>query len=270
MTSPSTSSAVTSLAPETLQSWIKEHRDLVVIDVRSAAEFESIHVRGSYNVPLPLLSEHSDELAARLGPRVVLVCQSGVRAEQARQRMATVDHAVRRRRDLGPVDPGHRFGSRRRATWARSNAPTAPSCRWRLSPLPDGATLVTFNDVTDRFRIETALRDRNEGLEAADRLKSDFIKHVSYELRTPAEHHPGLLRTSGVSGVPGALNAQQDEYVQAIVAGGNTLKSLVNDILDLALVESGALRLELERIDLHDLITDVADPCPRMGQPRSA
>jgi rhodanese-related sulfurtransferase len=79
---------VTALAPEALQSWIKEHQDLVVIDVRSAAEFESLHIRGSYNVPLPLLAEHTDELAARLGSRVVLVCQSGVRAEQARQRLA--------------------------------------------------------------------------------------------------------------------------------------------------------------------------------------
>ena len=80
--------AVTALAPEALQSWIKEHQDLVVIDVRSAAEFESIHIRGSHNVPLPLLSEHADELAGRLGSRVVLVCQSGVRAELARQRLA--------------------------------------------------------------------------------------------------------------------------------------------------------------------------------------
>ena len=62
--------------------------DLVIIDVRSAAEFESLHIRGSYNVPLPLLSEHSDQLAKRLGGRVVLVCQSGVRAEQARGRLA--------------------------------------------------------------------------------------------------------------------------------------------------------------------------------------
>ncbi len=67
MTSPSKAAAVKALAPETLQSWFKEHRDLVVIDVRSAAEFESMHIRGSYNVPLPLLSEHTDELAARLG-----------------------------------------------------------------------------------------------------------------------------------------------------------------------------------------------------------
>ena len=71
MTSPS-APAVTSLAPETLRSWFQEHQDLVVIDVRSAAEFESMHIRGSYNVPLPLLSEHTDELAARLGSRVVL------------------------------------------------------------------------------------------------------------------------------------------------------------------------------------------------------
>jgi signal transduction histidine kinase len=125
------------------------------------------------------------------------------------------------------------------------------------APLPDGATLVTFADVTDRFRIETALRDRNEGLEEADQLKSDFIKHVSYELRTPLNTILGFSEHLQ-SGMPGALNTQQQEYVDAIVAGGNTLKSLVNDILDLALVESGALRLELERIDLHDIVTDVA------------
>lgn len=90
MNSPSTSvSAVTSLAPETLRSWVNEHQDLLVIDVRSAAEFDSLHIRGSYNVPLPLLSEHTEELAARLGSRVVLVCHSGARAERARQRLGT-------------------------------------------------------------------------------------------------------------------------------------------------------------------------------------
>jgi rhodanese-related sulfurtransferase len=92
MTSRSTSAsapapAVTALDPETLRTWQREDRGLLVIDVRSAAEFGSMHIPGSYNVPLPLLSEDTDELAARLGRRVVLVCQSGVRAEQARQRL---------------------------------------------------------------------------------------------------------------------------------------------------------------------------------------
>src|SRR4029077_9432456 len=125
-----------------------------------------------------------------------------------------------------------------------------------LSPLPDGAMLVTFADVTDRFRIETALRDRASALEAADRLKSDFIKHVSYELRTPLNTILGFSEHLTTE-IPGALNARQKEYVDAIVSGANTLKNLVSDILDLALIESGALRLELERIDLHEMIVEV-------------
>ncbi len=89
MTSPLPSApTVTSLNPEALRSWMTQHEDLTVLDVRSAAEFETLHIRGSYNVPLPLLSEYTDELAARLGSRVVLDCQSGVRSEQARQRLA--------------------------------------------------------------------------------------------------------------------------------------------------------------------------------------
>jgi len=126
-----------------------------------------------------------------------------------------------------------------------------------LSPLPDSALLVTFADVTDRFRIETALRDRAGALEAADRLKSDFIKHVSYELRTPLNTILGFSEHL-TSEIPGTLNARQKEYVDDIVSGANTLKNLVNDILDLALVESGALRLELTRIDLCALLEDVA------------
>lgn len=127
----------------------------------------------------------------------------------------------------------------------------------RLSPLPDGARLVTFADTTARFRIEGVLRERAEALEAADRLKSDFIKHVSYELRTPLNTILGFAEHLS-SEVPGTLNERQREYMQAIVSSSNALKDLVNDILDLALVESGALRLELTRIELTRLLGDIA------------
>ncbi|ROZ64594.1 DUF2892 domain-containing protein [Kocuria soli] len=78
---------VTEVAPITLLTWMQDG-NVTVVDVRSAAEFESLHIRGSYNVPLHLLSEHASEIADRLRQRVVLVCHSGVRAEQARQRLS--------------------------------------------------------------------------------------------------------------------------------------------------------------------------------------
>ena len=52
-------------------------------------------------------------------------------------------------------------------------------------PLPDGATMLTFQDVTDTVNVERALRERNEALETADQMKIDFVHHVSYELRSP-------------------------------------------------------------------------------------
>jgi signal transduction histidine kinase len=126
-----------------------------------------------------------------------------------------------------------------------------------VSPLPDGAALATFADVTDRSRAEEALRERAEALEAADRLKSDFIKHVSYELRTPLNTILGFAEHLSTE-VPGELNERQREYMQAIVSSSNTLKNLVNDILDLALVESGGLRLELTRIELSHFLKEIA------------
>lgn len=147
-------------------------------------------------------------------------------------------------------------GSERQRDWGEMERSDHTVLSVALSPLPDGATLVTFGDITDRFRIENALRDRNEALEAADKLKSDFIKHVSYELRTPLNTILGFAEHLA-TGVPGELSPRQAEYVQAIVTGGNTLRSLVNDILDLSLIEAGALRLELERIDLFALLSEV-------------
>ena len=52
-------------------------------------------------------------------------------------------------------------------------------------PLPDGATMLTFQDITDTENVERALRESNEALEAADQMKIDFVHHVSYELRSP-------------------------------------------------------------------------------------
>ena len=67
----------------------------------------------------------------------------------------------------------------------RLNRPDGLALEYAFVPLPDGNTLLTYVDVTDSSRIENALRERAEALEAADRLKTGFMSNVSYELRTP-------------------------------------------------------------------------------------
>ena len=101
-----------------------------------------------------------------------------------------------------------------------------------VAPLPDGATLITFADVTDSKRYERALIERNEALVVGDRLKSQFISHVSYELRTPLTNIIGFseLLTSPRTG---DLNDKQREYLNDISASSRTLLAIINDILDL-------------------------------------
>jgi rhodanese-related sulfurtransferase len=71
----------TSISPEQAQELIQEGAR--IIDVRTTGEFESVHIPGSYNVPLDLLSEHRRELTESVDDHVVLVCASGNRAKQA-------------------------------------------------------------------------------------------------------------------------------------------------------------------------------------------
>ncbi len=121
------------------------------------------------------------------------------------------------------------------------------------APLPDGATLLTFADVTASKRIERALAERNEALVAADRLKSQFISHVSYELRTPLTNIIGFSELLA-SPRAGDLNEKQREYVNDISSSSKTLLSIIDDILDFATIEAGAVELKLARVDVRDVL----------------
>ena len=124
---------------------------------------------------------------------------------------------------------------------------------WTCIPLPDSATLLTFIDITDQMRVERALIERTEALEAADRLKNDFVSHVSYELRTPLTNIIGfseLLRNERT----GPLNEKQREYLGDIHVSSNTLLTIVNDILDLATIDAGAFALSREPVYIADII----------------
>jgi signal transduction histidine kinase len=117
-------------------------------------------------------------------------------------------------------------------------------------PLPDGATLVTFQDVSDTVNVERALRERNEALETADAIKIDFVHHVSYELRSPLTNIIGFAHFLGDPAF-GPLTDKQREYLGYITTSTNALLALINNILDLATIDAGAMALTLGDVDIR-------------------
>lgn len=127
---------------------------------------------------------------------------------------------------------------------------------WRKVPLPDGATLITYLDITDSTLVERSLRERNEALQEADRLKTEFLANVSYELRSPLTSISGfseMLRQQYF----GSLSDKQKEYVEGIHQSSQHLMQLINDILDLASVEAGYMRLEVSKFDVYAMMKSV-------------
>jgi signal transduction histidine kinase len=123
-------------------------------------------------------------------------------------------------------------------------------------PLPDGATLMTYVDVTDSTLVERSLRERNEALKEADRLKTEFLANVSYELRSPLTSIVGFSEVLSHQYF-GELNDRQREYVTGIHKSSQYLMGLINDILDLASIEAGYMVLEVERFDIHEALSSV-------------
>ncbi len=125
-------------------------------------------------------------------------------------------------------------------------------------PLPDGATLVTFQDVTDTVNVERALRERNEALEDADKIKIDFVHHVSYELRSPLTNIIGFAHFLGDPST-GPLTEKQNEYLGYLTTSTNALLAIINNILDLATIDAGAMTLNYGVVDIRRTMDAAAE-----------
>lgn len=150
------------------------------------------------------------------------------------------------------------FEDNREAFTGQVETAGGPILSYAVVPLPNGQTMLSFVDVTDTVRVERALTDRNEALERADRLKNDFVQHVSYELRSPLTNIIGfaeLLRSPAV----GPLNQRQRDYLDHIGTSSAVLLTIVNDILDLATVDAGIMELDIAEVRIEDAAKDAAE-----------
>ncbi|MGZ5896258.1 MAG: PAS-domain containing protein [Xanthobacteraceae bacterium] len=124
-------------------------------------------------------------------------------------------------------------------------------------PLPDGGTLVTFRDVTATVNFERALLERNEALVAGEKLKEAFLEHMSYELRSPLTNIIGFSYFLG-DAKTGPMNERQREYLGYITASTNALMAIVDNILDLATIEAGAMTLDVGDVDVINTMNAAA------------
>jgi signal transduction histidine kinase len=124
-------------------------------------------------------------------------------------------------------------------------------------PLPDGNALFTMLDISDSRKVESALRDRNEALEEADRLKTAFVSNMSYELRTPLTSIAGFAEMLA-EGYGGVLPPTAVEYVAAVLDSVARLGVLIDNVLDLTQSDTGSLLLAEDEVDLAALCADEA------------
>ena len=126
-----------------------------------------------------------------------------------------------------------------------------------LSPL-ETEGLFVIRDVTERKRFEQTLQEKNIEMEKAILAKDRFLASMSHELRTPLNAIIGFTGTL-LMGLPGPLTTEQKKQLETVRSSARHQLSLINDLLDLAKIESGKVELNFEDIDCAGVVNEVAD-----------
>jgi protein-histidine pros-kinase len=129
-----------------------------------------------------------------------------------------------------------------------------------LSPLetPEGMLVSSaIRDITYRRQIETALSEKNRELQTAAEAKDRFLANMSHELRTPLNAIIGFTGTL-LMRLPGPLTEPQEKQLSTIQGSARHLLSLINDLLDVAKIESGKHELRLAQVSCTDIVEEVA------------
>jgi len=135
----------------------------------------------------------------------------------------------------------------RKATRGRLERGDGTVIDYASVPLPDGAVLYTYLDVSDSIRIERALRERNEALERTDRMNAAFISNITHELRSPLGTLISMTEVLA-QGILGPVNARQEEYCGDIMSAARNMLRLLDDIIAIATIEVGQMALDPSEI----------------------
>ena len=121
-----------------------------------------------------------------------------------------------------------------------------------------------IRDISDRKQFERTLQEKNVELENASLAKDRFLASMSHELRTPLNAIIGFTGTL-LMRLPGPLTAEQEKQLRIVQASSRHLLSLINDILDLAKIESGKVEIHRETVAVNAVVSEVTDAMRSMA-----
>jgi protein-histidine pros-kinase len=155
-------------------------------------------------------------------------------------------------------DPARRMAERQDIYGLRKDGSEFPAeaSISRLELAGQTTYTVILRDITARKRFEATLREQNVELERASQAKDRFLASMSHELRTPLNAVIGFTGTL-LMRLPGPLTADQDRQLKIIQSSAKHLLALINDLLDLAKIESGRVELRLEAVVGQEVIGEV-------------
>jgi signal transduction histidine kinase len=114
----------------------------------------------------------------------------------------------------------------------------------------------SFRDITDRKKAEAELIAAKEKAEESDRLKTAFLHNVSHEIRTPMN---AILGFSALLNEPGISEDDRKQFIDVIFQSGNQLLSIINDIVDLASIESGQMKVSLKQLNINTTLRRLSE-----------
>jgi len=114
----------------------------------------------------------------------------------------------------------------------------------------------SFRDITERKKAEAELIAAKEKAEESDRLKTAFLHNVSHEIRTPMN---AILGFSALLNEPGISEDDRKQFIDVIFQSGNQLLSIINDIVDLASIESGQMKVSLKQLNINTTLRRLSE-----------